>query len=42
MAAYRRDFDEIKYMSFLIKEDILLGKYDEIWEKVKNSIKKRL
>ena len=41
MIAYRRDFDEIIYMSFLIKEDLLLGKYDEIWEKVKNSIKKR-
>ena len=42
MTAYRRDFDEIKYMSFFIKEDLLLGKYDEIWQKVKNSIKKRL
>ena len=40
MRAYRRDFDETKYMSFLIKHDELLQKYDEIWEKVKNSIKK--
>ena len=40
MTAYRRNFDEIKYMSFFIKEDLLLGKCDEIWEKVKNSIKK--
>ena len=27
-------------MSFLIKENELLEKYNEIWEKVKNSIKK--
>ena len=26
-------------MSFLIKDDELLEKFDEIWEKVKNSIK---
>ena len=36
----RRDFDETKYISFLIKNDELLEKYKEIWEKVKNSIKK--
>ena len=40
MSAYRRDFDETKYMSFLIKDGELLEKYNEIWEKVKNSIKK--
>ena len=40
MNAYRRDSDEIEYMSFLIKDDGLLEKYNEIWEKVKNSIKK--
>ena len=39
MSAYRKDFDETKYMSFLIKDDELLEKYNEIWEKVKNSIK---
>ena len=27
-------------MCFLIKDDELLEKYNEIWEKVKNSIKK--
>ena len=27
-------------MSSLIKHDELLGKYNEIWEKIKNSIKK--
>ena len=40
MSAYRRDFDETKYISFLIKDDELLEKYNEIWEKVKNSLKK--
>ena len=42
MSVYKRDFDETKYMSFLIKDDELLEKYNEIWEKVKNSIKKEL
>ena len=40
MGAYREDFDETKYISFLIKDDKLLEKYNEIWEKVKNSLKK--
>ena len=40
MSAYRRDFDESKCMSFLIKDNELLEKYNEICEKVKNSIKK--
>ena len=40
MSAYRRDFDKTKYNSFLINDDELLKKYNEIWEKVKNSIKK--
>ena len=40
MNAYRRDFDETKHMSSLIKDDELLEKYNEIWEKVKNSFKK--
>ena len=31
MTAYRKDFDETKFMSFLIKVDI--------WEKVKDSLK---
>ena len=39
-SAYRRDFDKTKYISFLIKDDKLLEKYNEIWEKVKNSLKK--
>ena len=40
MIAYRRDFDETKCMSFLIKDDKLLEKYNAIWEKVNNCIKK--
>ena len=40
MSAYRRDFDETKCMSFLIKDNELLEKYNEIWRKVKNSLKK--
>ena len=40
MSAYTKDFDETKYMSFLIKDDELLEKYHEIWGKNKNIIKK--
>ena len=40
MSAYKRYFDESKYMSFLIKDDELLAKYKKIREMVKNSIKK--
>ena len=40
MSEYRRDFDESKWMFFLIKDYELLDKYNEIWEKVSNSIKK--
>ena len=40
MSVYRRHFDETKYMSFLINDDELLEKYNNIWEKVKNDIKK--
>ena len=39
MSAYRRDFDENRCMSFLIKDDKLFGKYNDICEKVKSSIK---
>ena len=39
MSAYRRNFDETKYISFLIKDDKLLEKYNEIRERVKNSTK---
>ena len=30
MTAYSKDFDETKYMSFLIKDDELLEKYNDI------------
>ena len=40
MSAYRRHFDETKYMPFLINDDELLEKYNNIWEKIKNDIKK--
>ena len=40
MTAYRRDFDKTKYMSFLIKDDKLLEKCNEIWETVRNGIRK--
>ena len=40
MSAYRKDFDETKYVAFLIKDDKLLKEYNEIWKKIKNIIKK--
>ena len=40
MTAYRKDFEETKFMSFLIKDDKLLEKYYDIWEKGKDSFKK--
>ena len=42
MSACRRDFDKTKYMPFLIKDNELLEKDNEIWETVKNSLKKRI
>ena len=39
-STFRRDFDETKYISFLIKDDELFEKYNEIREKVENSLKK--
>ena len=38
MSAYRKDFDETKYI-FFMKDDELLEKYNWIWGKVKNSLK---
>ena len=40
MTGYRKDFDETKFISFLIKNDELLEKYYEIWEKKKRILKK--
>ena len=42
MTAYRKYFDEIKFMSFLIKDDKLLEKYNEISKKLKDSLKRNL
>ena len=42
MSAYRRDLDENKYIPFLIKDDELLEKYNEIWKKLKIVSKKNL
>ena len=42
MTEYRKDFDETKYIYILIKDDELLEQYNEIWEKLKNSLKKEL
>ena len=34
--------DETKWMNFLIKDDDLLSKYNDIWNKVSSNIKKEL
>ena len=34
MRTYRKKCHETKYISFLIKNDKLLEKYNEIWEKL--------
>ena len=39
MSAYRRDFDETKYMSFLRRDDELLGKHNKICDKRSNCVK---
>ena len=36
--AYRKDFDETEFMSFLRKDDELLEKYNDIWRKIKDNI----
>ena len=40
LSAYLKDFDETKYISFLIKDNKLSEKYDEIWSKVSKVIEK--
>ena len=40
VSAYRTDLDKTRYTYFLIKDNELLEKYNEILKKVKNSIKK--
>ena len=41
ISTYRRDFDETKYMSFLIKDNKLLWKYVKVWNKGSKFIKSR-
>ena len=38
MSAYRRDFNETKYISLLIKDNELLEKYNKICDKVSKVI----
>ena len=33
MSVHRTDFEETKYVSFLIKDNTSLEKYNETWEK---------
>ena len=40
MSAYRKGFDETRYIYLLIKNDELLKKYNKIWKKGKNNLKK--
>ena len=40
MSAYRKNFDKTKCISFLIKDEKLLKKYNEIWKKVSKIIEK--
>ena len=42
MSAHRTDFEETKYMSFLIKDNTSLEKYNETWEKNQGLLKKDL
>ena len=40
MSSFRSDFDKTKCVPFLIKDEKLLEKYNKIWKKVSNIIKK--
>ena len=42
MNAYRKDFDETQCISFLIKDNKLSEKYNEIWEKKLIMLSKRI
>ena len=39
MSACGRGFHDFRFMSFLLKNEELLEKYNEIWDKVSNIIK---
>ena len=34
ISAYRKVFHRTKYMCFLLQDDELLGKYNEVWKKI--------
>ena len=38
--AYRKNFNGTKYMSYIIKKDELLEKFNKLWNKVSNTVKK--
>ena len=40
MTAYRKYFDETKYISFLIEDNESLEKYNEFWDKVSDATRK--
>ena len=40
ISGYKKGFKKTKYIPFLIKNDKLLEKYNRIWGKVSNNIKK--
>ena len=40
MSIYKRDFHETKCMCCLIKDEFFFDKYNDIWEKLSNIIKK--
>ena len=42
MSAYGKDFDKTECTSFLIKDEKLLEKYDEIWKKSLQHYQKRI
>ena len=42
MTTYRKDLDQTKYMSFMIKDDKILEKYNELGEKLKIVPKEKL
>ena len=43
MSAYVKIYDdETKWMHFLVKDDELLKKYNDIWNKVSNNIEKKI
>ena len=42
LSEHRRDFDETKYMPILKKNNKLLKKYNEIWEKLNQDTMKNI